>query len=99
MRMRSSVAIAVAVPISIPVTISVSGMAIRCVARLHFGGDDQAFFVRDLDRERRTTSRPHGGMTLLHGQFDFLRVQVAAANDNQILQASGDEQLPVSKKA
>ena len=87
MRTRS----AVPVPISIPVPISVSCMAVRFVARFHFGGDDQALFIRDLDRERRATSRPHRGKTLLHSQFNFLRIKIAAADDNQILQPTSDE--------
>ena len=109
MRMRSSVAVSVAVPaavaisisIGVPVAvpISVRRMQIRRVAGFHFGCDDQAFFVRDLDRERRATSRPHRGMALLHSQFDFLRIEVAATDDNQILQAPGDEQLAIAEES
>ena len=69
------------------------------IARLHFGGDDQAFFVCNLNRKRRATSRPHRRMALFHRQFDFLRIEIAAVDDDQILQAAGDEQLAVSKKS
>src|SRR5271156_1204616 len=95
MRVRSSVAVAVAIPVSIPI----GRMPICRVARFHFSGDYQAFFVCHFDREDRATSGPYRGMALLHSLFNFLRIQIAATDDNQILQPAGDIQLAVSKES
>src|ERR1700720_3074819 len=92
-------AVPISIPVSIPIAIAVSRVPARRVARFHFGRDDQALFVRDLDRERRATSRPHRRMALLHSQFNFLRIEIAATDNNQILQASGDEQLSIAEES
>src|SRR5271166_4079709 len=38
-------------------------------------------------------------MTLLDGQFNFLRIKVAAADNYQILQSTRDEQLSISEES
>ena len=63
----------------------------RLIARLDLGGDDQLLFAGAIDRERRTTSRPQGRVTLFDRQLDILGVKIATADDDQILQAAGDK--------
>ena len=71
----------------------------RLVAGLDFGGDDQSFFVGDIDRKRRATTRPYRRVTLFHRQFNIVGVKVAATDDDQILQATGDKQLAIFQES
>ena len=48
-------------------------------------------------RERR--ARQHGRMGLLGRLLDVLRIVIAAANDDHVLHAAGDEQLAVAEEA
>src|ERR1700682_6033618 len=71
----------------------------RSVAALDFGCDDQLFFVGDIDRKRRATARSYCGMTLFHRQFDVVGVKVAPADNDQILQTTGDKQFAIFEKS
>ncbi len=62
---------------------------------LHLGDHDQPLGASGLDRERGDRSRPHRGMARLGRGLDVLRIMVAAAQDDQVLLAPGDEQLAV----
>ena len=71
----------------------------RLVAGLDFGGDDQLFFVGAIDRKRRAAARPYGRVALFHRQFDIVGVKIAATDDDQILQATGDKQFAIFQKS
>src|SRR5712692_11377443 len=74
-------------------------VALRSVATLHLSYDDQTFFVSDIDGKRRTTTRPYCRVTLFHRQFNIVGVKVAATDDDQILQATGDKQLAILQES
>ena len=63
----------------------------RLVARLDLGGDDQSLFAGTIDRECGTARRTQGRVALFDRQLDILGVEIAAADDDQVLQAAGDE--------
>ena len=66
---------------------------------VHLVHDDQPLFAVDVDRERRATSPRAAGWRCLDGPLDVLRVVVAPAHDDQVLDAAGDEQLAVRDEA
>jgi hypothetical protein len=59
--------------------------------------DNQLFVAIDFDRKR--SAKIDCFMRLLHGPFDVLRIEIAAANDDDVLGAAGDEQLAAVKGA
>ena len=61
--------------------------------------DDEPLVAVDLDGERRAPFGPERGVAPLDGPLDVLRVDVAAADDDQVLEAAGDEQLAVVDEA
>lgn len=68
-------------------------------AIIHFLNDDQTLRSVRIDGKRRAASGTQCAVTALHGVLQILRIMIGAANDDQILQPSGDEELPVMKKS
>src|SRR5262249_12442729 len=64
----------------------------------HFGRDHQCCFCRDVDRERRGTSRANRGVGALDGELDILGKAVSTPNDDEVLEASVHEQEAVIQK-
>ncbi|HEX7185403.1 MAG TPA: hypothetical protein VF756_26500 [Thermoanaerobaculia bacterium] len=58
--------------------------------------DHQTLPALNVNRERGTAAWPESRVAALNRQLDILRVEVAPADDNQILQTSGDKQLPAT---
>ena len=67
-------------------------------AAADFGGNADPLLAFDIDRERRHTAFAHHFDFTLEGGFDVLRVEVMAAHDQQVFQASGDVQLAFMDK-
>ena len=61
--------------------------------------DDQPLLAVRLDGEGRAAAGRSAGWLLLDGPLDVLRVEVAAADDDQVLEPAGDEQLAVVEEA
>ena len=61
--------------------------------------DDQPLLAAGLDRERRAALEPERGVAPLDGPLDVLGVDVAAPDDDQVLEPAGDEQLAVVEEA
>jgi hypothetical protein len=62
--------------------------------------DGQSFDARfAFDREGRCVAGPQSGVTALGRQLQILRVIIAAAEDDEILESARDEQLTVVEKA
>ncbi len=57
--------------------------------------DDQTLLAVGVDGERGAAIDAQGRMALLDGPLDVLRIMVAAANDDQVLQPAGDVELTV----
>ena len=68
-------------------------------AAADFRSDTNALLTFDIDRKRRDTTFTHDVNFALNDFFNVLGVQVLAANDHKVFQASGDEQLAVTHKA
>src|SRR5206468_2986811 len=66
---------------------------------LDLEGDDQSSTVLALHFESRAATRTNGGIAFLDDLLDILRVDLATANDDDVLQATGDEQLSIVKKS
>ena len=64
----------------------------------NFRGDDQPLLPVAFHRERGAARRPKCRVTPLDGQLDVLRVNVAAAQDDQVLDPAGDVQLTGMEK-
>ncbi|HYT32322.1 MAG TPA: hypothetical protein VEO37_07010, partial [Thermoanaerobaculia bacterium] len=63
------------------------------------GRDPESLFPVLFDGEGGDARGANRGMTLLDGPFDVLWIVVSAANDDEVLAASGDEELPVLHEA
>ncbi len=72
---------------------------IRLPVPLHLLDDDEPLLAGDLDREGGAAARPQLRMAALGRQLDVLRIVVAAAEDDQVLEPAGDEQLAAAQKA
>ena len=66
---------------------------------LHLGCDDQTLFVGGIDRKRRAAARPYRRMALFNGQFDVVRVKIAARDDDEIFQTTGDKQFAILEES
>ena len=66
---------------------------------IDFLSDDQFFCVVAVDRERGAVPGAHQRIDRLHGELDVLRRDVRTADDDEILDAPGDIQLPVMQEA
>jgi hypothetical protein len=71
----------------------------REVAALDLVDHHQPLLAVDLDRERRAGARPQRRMAALRRQLDRVRRVVAAPDDDQVLEAAGDEQLAAAQEA
>src|SRR5262249_49318788 len=60
--------------------------------------DDEPLLAPRLDGERRAPLRPERGAAPLDRPLDVVRVDVPAPDDDQVLQAAGDEQLAVAQE-
>src|SRR5207237_10332545 len=69
-------------------------LALAVVPR-HLEHDRQSFASVARERERRGVARPQARMTAFRGEFEILRVIIAPAKDDEILEPSGDEQPSV----
>ena len=72
---------------------------VAAVMARDFVDDHDLLRPLDLDGKCRAASRHERGMGLLGGGLDVLRVVVAAANDDQVLQTPGDVQMAVEHEA
>src|SRR5437867_12914240 len=61
--------------------------------------DNQSLGAFAIDGESRATANAQGGVTRLRRQLDILRIMVHAANDDQVFEPAGDEQLAVVDKS
>ena len=61
--------------------------------------DDQPLLPAGLDGEGRPGVRAQGGVALPGRPLEVLRVDVAAPDDDQVLEPAGDEQLAVAEDA
>ena len=68
------------------------------VVTFELGGDNKTFFVGDIDRKRHEHP-PDRRMALLDGQFDIVRIKVAAGDDDEILETAGDEQFAIFQES
>ena len=64
----------------------------------HLDYQDQFLCGTDRDRERRTTRRFQGVVTLSHSAFDVLWIVVPAVDDDEILEAPGHVQLAIEQE-
>ncbi len=60
---------------------------------------DQPLLIPDLDREGRAAARAQRRVGPLDRKFDVLRIKIAAADDDQVLEPAGDEQLATVEEA
>src|SRR5438046_8317296 len=65
----------------------------------HFVRNDNALFAAAIDGKRGSEPAAERGMARLNDGLDVVRVIVAAADDDEIFQPAGDEQLTVMQKA
>ena len=63
------------------------------LAAFELGHDDDPLAVVHVDGERRHGARPHERARLLDRPLDVLRIMVAAADDDQVLEPAGHEQF------
>ncbi len=75
------------------------GRVARLDVALDLVDDDEAFLAPDLDREGRAPFGPEGGVGLLDRPLDVLGVDVASPDDDQVLEAAGDDELAVPEEA
>ncbi|CAM3969054.1 hypothetical protein COSO111634_30210 [Corallococcus soli] len=64
------------------------------LARIHLLHHDEPLLAVHLDAERHAAAGPQRGVALLHHGFQVLRIQVAASQDDEVLGAARDVQLP-----
>ncbi len=64
----------------------------------HFLNDDKALLVLMLDAERGSERAVECGMRCRCGGLEILRVVIASADDDEILDAAGDEELAVAEE-
>jgi hypothetical protein len=64
-----------------------------------FLNHNKVFFNIARNRKRSAASRPEQSMGCSSGSFDILRVEIAPAHDDQVLQAPCNEKTAVSDKA
>ena len=64
-----------------------------------FGDVDQPLFSIRFHRERRPAAIPEGRVARLGRLLDVLRIQVTAAEDDEVLDPAGHVQLPVVHEA
>jgi hypothetical protein len=55
--------------------------------------NDQLFGAVGLNSECRAAARSSLRVALLHSPLDVLRIVIASANDNQVFEATRDEQI------
>ncbi len=68
-------------------------LVVLAVLAMHLRHHRQPLLALPLDREGGNAARTQGRMAALDGELDVLRVVVAAAEDDEVLQPAGDEQL------
>src|SRR5207248_853256 len=61
--------------------------------------DHEPFLAGFIDRERGPAARPERRMRRLHRPLDVLRVMVATADDEEVLEPPGDVELAVQHEA
>ena len=66
---------------------------------IHFLRDDQALLAIDIDAKRRTWHTVESWVTMLDCAFNILRIMIASANDDEILQPSTDKDFAMSNEA
>src|SRR5262245_36835284 len=64
-------------------------------ARVDFGCDRDSFVTVEIERKRGGAARANGMVTPLDGDLDVLWIVLEAADVEQILEASGDDELTV----
>ncbi|CAM3290567.1 hypothetical protein COSO111634_10390 [Corallococcus soli] len=69
------------------------------LARVRLVHQHQPLFSLHLHGEGRATPRPHRGAGMLRRQLDVLGVVVATADDDEVLDAAGDEELRALEEA
>ena len=68
-------------------------------ARIHLDRDRDVVPARFVERERRRASRAERDMLSFGGELEILRVMFQTANNQQILEPPGDDQLSVAQDA
>jgi hypothetical protein len=66
---------------------------------LHFLDDDHPLFTVDLHGEGGAATRPQGRVAALGRDLQVLWVEIAATDDDQVLEPAGDEQVVGPKEA
>ncbi len=66
-------------------------------AALDFLDQHQLLAVVDFAAQSRRTARAQGRVTLLAGQLEVLRIKIASAQDDQVLEPAGHHQLAVKQ--
>src|SRR5690606_18505070 len=74
-------------------------VAVRVAAGLDALHDREALLARDLDRERGSAAGDRRAVGALGDQLDVLRVVVLAADDDDVLEPAGDEELIAVEEA
>ena len=74
---------------------AVARAAELAATRIKLADDHQAFFAERFDRKGRRTTRAHARNRVLGDALNVLRIDVAPAQDDQILDAPGAIQLAV----
>ncbi len=69
------------------------GRRLGLAAPVDLVGHHQALRAAELHRERRPAPRTEGLVALFGGALEVLRMVIAPADHDQILPASGDEEL------
>ena len=80
-------------------TAAITSLQSLAARALDFGDNDQPLAAGDIDRERRDSLRLNSLAGPLDRQLDVLRIAIDAADDDQVLDPAGDEQLAVDQKA
>jgi hypothetical protein len=68
-------------------------------ARIDLLYQREALVTVDVDRERDGAAQAQRRVRLRRGRLEILRVQVAAADDDDVLEPAGDVQLPIEREA
>jgi hypothetical protein len=65
---------------------------------IELGRYHQLLSAAQVDRKGGATSRPDGGMALLHCQFDILWIMILTLDNDQIFQPASDKQLAIQNE-
>ena len=76
-----------------------NGIQIGLLAAFDFLDDDQLLAAVFFHGEDPAAIEPQPRMALLDGQFDVLRIMIDAVEDDQVLEAAGDEEFAVLNEA